>query len=381
MFRCSNRGPIGLRAIVPVLGLLLLIPAIVMVAGCAKQSSEATAGIRDIIAYLPADGTIVAPASARADVYSPYTVPVAKVNATVGKSVRRGDVLLVFSAPQNEAYLDQARAALAAAKKARDVARSQFDQDLKAAQKQLALSRSAEKQAATADEVTDTGVSVGRQADEQAVIDAQARMAEAMVPYEQDVVAAQEQFEAAKAGSKAAQVTSPITGTVLAVNVTVGTAPDPEHKKPLVTVVNLEALKVASGVEEDQLSMLKPKNPAIVTIKEVPNVEFTGSLDEIYSEKAGFLLGKKYVALTDFRNTGGQAKPGMEATASIKVGEVHDVLAVPANAVFEVEKQHAVKLRDGQEWVQRIVEIGLSDGKYTEIKSGIKEGDIVMTNP
>ena len=118
-----------------------------------------------------------------------------------------------------------------------------------------------------------------------------------------------------------------------------------------------------------------------MTVKEVPNVEFSGSLDEIYSEKAGFLQGQKYVALVDFKNTGGRAKPGMDATVSIKIGEVHDVLAVPANTVYEVDKQYAVKLKEGKEWHQRIVEIGLSDGKYTQIKSGLKAGDVVMTNP
>jgi RND family efflux transporter MFP subunit len=206
-------------------------------------------------------------------------------------------------------------------------------------------------------------------------------MVEGLVPYQQAVAAAQEQFDAVQAGGKSAQVRSPITGTVLAVNVSVGTAPDPRDKKPLVTVVNLEALKVAAGVAEDRLSLLSPKNPALVTIKEVPNVEFSGSLDEIYSEKAGFLRGQKYVALVDFRNTKGRAKPGMDAAVSIKIGEVHDVLAVPANAVYEVDNQYAVKLREGKEWRQRIVEIGLSDGKYTQIKSGLEEGDVVMTNP
>jgi multidrug efflux pump subunit AcrA (membrane-fusion protein) len=118
-----------------------------------------------------------------------------------------------------------------------------------------------------------------------------------------------------------------------------------------------------------------------VTIKEVPNVGFAGSLDEIYSEKAGFLQGQKYVALVDFKNTRGQAKPGMDATVSIKIGEVHDVLAVPANAAYKVDRQNAVKLREGKELRQRIVVVGLSDGKYTQIKSGLKEGDVVMTNP
>jgi multidrug efflux pump subunit AcrA (membrane-fusion protein) len=397
MLRHVHRGPIGLKATLPVLGLFSVVLSVVVIAGCAKQSSEATASRRDITAYLPAQGTVVAPASARADVDSPYEVPVEKVYVTVGQNVRRGETLIVFSAPQTEAYYDQARTALVQAQKALDQARSQFGQELKAAQEQLAVSRSAERKArATAanpptppagDSTStpnppDTGVSsANRQADEQAVIDAQARMAEGLVPYEQDVAAAQEQFDAAKAGSKSAQVTSPITGTVLAVNVSVGTTPNPRDKTPLVTVVNLEALKVAAGVAEDRLSLLTLKDPALVTVKEVPNVEFSGSLDEIYSEKAGFLQGQKYVALVDFKNTKGQAKPGMDATVSIKIGEVNDALAVPANAVFNVDKQYAVKLRDGKEWVQRIVEIGLSDGKYTQIKSGLEEGDVVMTNP
>ncbi|MCL5104256.1 MAG: efflux RND transporter periplasmic adaptor subunit [Armatimonadetes bacterium] len=393
MLRHPHSGLIGLKVILPFLGIFCLVLSVVVITGCAKQSSEATAGRRDITAYLPAQGTVVAPASARANVDSPYEVPVGKVYVTVGKNVSRGETLIVFSAPQNQAYYDQARAALIQAQKALDQTRRHYGRELRAAQKQLALSRSTERKARVTaspkadDEAStsyppDTSVSsANRQADEQAVIDAQARMAEGLVAYQQAVAAAQEQFAAAQAGGKSAQVKSPITGTVLAVNVGVGTVPNPRDKKPLVTVVNLEALKVAAGVAEDRLSLLRPKNPALVTVKEVPNVEFPGSLDEIYSEKAGFLRGQKYVALVDFKNTKGLAKPGMDATVSIKIGEVHDVLAVPANTVYQVDKQYAVKLREGNQWRQRIVEIGLSDGKYTHIKSGLKEGDVVMTNP
>ena len=57
------------------------------------------------------------------------------------------------------------------------------------------------------------------------------------------------------------------------------------------------------------------------------------------------------------------------------------MLAVPANAAYKVDRQNAVKLREGKELRQRIVVVGLSDGKYTQIKSGLKEGDVVMTNP
>jgi len=370
-----------------ILGMFSIVSIVVMVTGCAKKSSEAIAGKRDITSYLPAEGTIVAPAAARADIRSPYQVPIDKVYVTVGKSVSRGETLILFSAPQNEVYYDQARTALLSAQRSLDQARKQFNQDLKSAQKQLAASRSIERKARVSPSDTsipanDTTVpSANREADEQAVIDAQARMNEGLISYQQAVTTAQEQFEAAKAGGKSAQVKSPISGIVLAVNVKVGSVPDPKDDKPLVTVVNLEALKVAAGIREDQLNLLKPKDLTLVTIKEVPNVEFPGSLDEIYSEKAGFLQGQKYVALVDFKNTKGQAKPGMDATVSIKIGEVHNVLAIPANAVYEVDKQSAVKVQEGKEWHQRIVEIGLSDGKYTEIKSGLEEGNVVKTNP
>jgi len=380
MLRKLYHNNVGQRLVLLVFGILSLVLTVVVITGCAKKSSEAIADKRDITAYLPAEGTVVAPASARADIRSPYQVPIDKVYVTVGKSVSRGETLILFSAPQNVVYYDQARTALLGAQRSLDQARKQFSQDLRSAQQQLASSRSIERKARV-NPVDTTVPSANRQADEQAVIDAQARMNEGLISYQQAVVTAQEQFQAAKAGGKSAQVKSPISGIVLAVNVEVGTVPDPKDDMPLVTVVNLEALKVAAGIREEHLVLLKPKDLTLVTIKEVPNVDFPGSLDEIYSEKAGFLQGQKYVALVDFRNSKGQAKPGMEATVSIKVGEVRDVLAIPANAVYEVDKQYAVKLKEGKEWKQRIVEIGLSDGKYTEIKSGIEEGSVVKTNP
>ncbi len=385
MLRQQWQRSVAMSSILLVLGMFSFAVSVVMMTGCAKKSSEAITDTRDITAYLPVEGTVIAPASSSADIRSHYQIPLEKVYVTVGKSVSQGETLMLYSAPQKEAYYDQARFAVKNAQKSLDQAKRVFSQDVKTAQKQLAVSRSIEKKSKNFIARIfnpDNGESaLNRQADEQAVIDAQARMNEGLVPYQQALVAAQEEFQAAQAGSKAAQVKSPISGTVVALNAKVGTVPDPKDGKPLITIVNLEALKVAAGVREDRLSLLKPKDPALVTIKEVPNVDFTGSLDEIYSEKAGFLRGQKYTALIDFKNTKGQAKPDMEANVSIKIGEVHNVLAVPANAVYAVDKQHAVKLKEGQEWHQRIVDIGLSDGKYTEIKSGLSKGDVVKTNP
>ena len=67
---------------------------------------------RDILASLPLRGKVVAPPVARADVMAPYRAPVARVYASVGDRVRRGDVLVELSHPTAQAAYEQARAEL-----------------------------------------------------------------------------------------------------------------------------------------------------------------------------------------------------------------------------------------------------------------------------
>lgn len=55
-----------------------------------------------------------------------------------------------------------------------------------------------------------------------------------------------------------------------------------------------------------------------------------------------------------------------------------DVLAVPANAVSRSGLQHYVYVKDGENSVKTPVTIGMSDDVYTEIRSGLAEGDQVL---
>ncbi len=377
-----------------------------LISGCGQRSTEAEVTRRDITARLVVEGEVIAPATARADIMPPYEVPVEQVYVTVGQNVRQGETLLLFSAPRNQAYYEQARARLVQARQALAQAQNRFSRQLQAAQQRLARSREAERAARTAQAAPPSATPspegggaapssptpaansarIGsliarRQADEQAVIDAQARMEEGLVPYQQALAAAQQDFASAQAGSKSAQVKSPITGTVLEVNAEMGKTPDLDDDDPLITVVNLDALHVAAGIHQDQLRQIRPGDVAEVTLEDLPNVRFEGTVDQVYTEKAGFLRGQRYVAIIDFRNTEGRAKPDMDATVRIVTGRARDVLAVPASAVYTVGDRHAVRLKRDGRWRERLVEIGLTDGRYTEIISGLREGDIVEANP
>lgn len=381
-----------------VCGMIALFVIAMIAAGCADRDAEAVVERRDITAYLPLEGQVYVPPASEANVVPPYEGTVERVLVTVGAQVRQGDALMELDAPQREVYYEQARRRLAGAKQSLAQAKQQYGAQFRQAQAELSQARQAERTArqnarsipeATTGQVqiietTDPELDAAiarRKAAEQAVLDARAYMASALAPYEQHAVSAQQEFEDAQAGLRVASVKTPISGTVLEIRARTGEVVKRNDKDPVAHVVDLSAVTVYAEVPKDQLEQVKAKSPAVVTSPEVPGVNFRGEIEQVYSQKAGFLKGIEYIAVVDFRNTKGQAKPGMKASASVKIGAVEDVLAVPATAVYEAGGKRAVNIRRGDEWRQRVVEIGLSDGKYTEIRSGLEEGDVVQANP
>lgn len=373
---------------------LIFIFAVVItafIAGCGEREEEAVAARRDIVAYAALDGKIMAPAPADANIMPPYKAPVHKVYVTVGQKVQEGEVLMELSAPSNQVYYQQARQRLQQARDQLTQARARYLARLRKAKQELEQARQVEKsvhqalKAAQADEevrvtIVDLEEAIERrQAAEQAVIDAEARMEAGLVPYERELLNAQQAFQEAQSGVKAAMIRSPISGTVLELNVKAGDEANP--KRSVARVTDLSALRVYAEVDSELSTTLKAGAPATITVKELPDEEFRGFLRNVYSKEAGLLRGVEHIAVFDFVNREGLAKPEMNAKIRVKVGEAKNALAVPVGAIYKTNGRQAVKLRVNNEWRTRIVETGISDGEYIEIKSGLREGDVVRVNP
>lgn len=373
---------------------LILIFAVVItafIAGCGEREEEAVATRRDIVAYAALDGKIMAPAPADANIMPPYKAPVHKVYVTVGQKVQEGEVLMELSAPSNQVYYQQARQRLQQARDQLTQARTRYLAQLRKAKQELEQARQVEKSVRQALKAAQAGKEVGvtivdleeaierRQAAEQAVIDAEARMEAGLVPYERELLNAQQAFQEAQSGVKAAMIRSPISGTVLELNVKAGDEANP--KRSVARVTDLSALRVYAEVDSELSTTLKAGAPATITVKELPDEEFRGFLRNVYSKEAGLLRGVEHIAVFDFVNREGLAKPEMNAKIRVKVGEAKNALAVPVGAIYKTNGRQAVKLRVNNEWRTRIVETGISDGEYIEIKSGLREGDVVRVNP
>jgi HlyD family secretion protein len=368
---------------------------------------------RDIVALVPLNGEVVAPPSERADVMAPYQAPVAKVYTSIGQNVRRGETLVELSLPNAQEAYQQARANVEAAEAALASAREQADDAVEATKQRLDAARSTEKTArqaaaapvtvppaategtdpAAAPSVPAPSVTVQtpspdlqratqeRIAAEQALQDAKAQLEAALTPFKQQLEYAREAFQDAQSGRKQALVRAPISGTVLALNAQTGQEVGRDRKTPLVTIVDLDALEVQGVIKPEQAAFVKKDMPAVITVGDIPNEQFEGEVEAV-TTRPGRLGGQQYIAIVDLKNKHGLVKPGHKASVGIRAGEVKSALAVPNDAVQEdgSGRPSVNVLRNGS-WQPVVVELGLSDGRYTEIKNGLREGETVQVKP
>jgi multidrug efflux pump subunit AcrA (membrane-fusion protein) len=71
-------------------------------------------------------------------------------------------------------------------------------------------------------------------------------------------------------------------------------------------------------------------------------------------------------------------RPDMTANVTIEVATKENVLAVPNKAIKREEGGRAVYVMQGGSVVRRPVKTGWKDSDYTEILSGLKEGERVL---
>jgi RND family efflux transporter MFP subunit len=204
----------------------------------------------------------------------------------------------------------------------------------------------------------------------------------ALAPYQQRLEAAQAAFREAQAGRKFAMIRSPIDGTVLALNARPGLVIGDDRQTPVATIVDLDKLQVHAMLNADEASSVRPGTPVTLSFRELPGQPFEGKVTRITTEPAGPLGGQRYVAIIEFQNTQGLVKPGMTASVSVRVAEARNVPAVPSGAVHRDKTGRPVVevLKNGR-WQRVVVEPGLSDGRYTAIRSGLNDGETVKVTP
>jgi HlyD family secretion protein len=172
----------------------------------------------------------------------------------------------------------------------------------------------------------------------------------------------------------ALQVKSPIAGILVSHAVSVGDMVN--SSAPMFVVADLSTSQMVIPVDELDITQVKIGQKANVMADALPGRTFIAEVTKVASEGTV----KDGVANYDVTLTlkGAQdLKSSMTAAATIVIDKRENVLLVPSEAIRTTGgRRSVVLLRDGAS-VQTDIKVGLANDMYTEIVSGLNEGDKV----
>ncbi len=191
-------------------------------------------------------------------------------------------------------------------------------------------------------------------------------------------------------------IRSPIDGIVVSIPVSIGQTINATQASPTVAqIAQVDTVLIKPEIAEADIIKVKSGMPLYFNI--------LGDTDRIYKSTLKSIdigpttlsdQGKSSTTTTTGTNTGiyyygefeypnedKSFRMSMSAQVSIIIGQAKDVVQVPSEVIKTNKKgdKYVVVLNNGKK-EERIIEIGLTNNIYTEVKSGLKENEeIILT--
>jgi RND family efflux transporter MFP subunit len=160
--------------------------------------------------------------------------------------------------------------------------------------------------------------------------------------------------------------------------VSVGEQVDGTAGQPIVQVANLDRIELAANVPAAYLSRVQVNQHAIIVSPSVAGVELMGTVIAI--APAVDVATNTGLVRIRIANAQRQLKVGMFAEARVQLAEHPAVLAVPPQAIVKSGEGVFVYLVNGDAAQRTPVMIGLETSSAVEIRSGVTEGQTVLTS-
>lgn len=168
-------------------------------------------------------------------------------------------------------------------------------------------------------------------------------------------------------------VSAPANGVISALSIENGEMVSSQTNAA--TLVNIDAVKVKVSIPESVVNSLQLGSQVAVTIDSL-NKSMQGTLTTISPAADTTTMG--YLAEITLANPSGIIKPGMSTKIDLNTGSLHNVIAVPIDAVIELDGQHNVYVVENNKAKEVSVEIGLTNDSQIEITKGLKEGQSII---
>ena len=182
--------------------------------------------------------------------------------------------------------------------------------------------------------------------------------------------------EPGTATSSTTAIRAPFAGVVTAIQAAPGEVVDAASE--LLTVADLSRVYITGQVYEKDLGRVQVGQPATILVAAYPDVRFPGRVASISA-----LLDpqtRTVAVRIEVINAGERLRLDMFASVELPTATKRNVLALPTEAIQQVEGKPTVFLRqDATHFIARSIQLGATVGGLTEVTGGLASGEVVVT--
>lgn len=175
---------------------------------------------------------------------------------------------------------------------------------------------------------------------------------------------------------RATPILAAINGTIIQKNIESGqtfTTAD-------AILVMSDRLTVKAQVDETDIAKIKVKQNALITLDAYPEKKIQAQVDLIAYDATTVNNVTTYIVDVLPKEPPEYMRSGMTANVVFVVDSKRDVLVVPTEAIKSDGKKNMVSMKgaDSKQRLEREVQLGISDGKKTEIVAGLQAGEKIL---
>ncbi|MFA5411655.1 MAG: efflux RND transporter periplasmic adaptor subunit [Candidatus Omnitrophota bacterium] len=189
----------------------------------------------------------------------------------------------------------------------------------------------------------------------------------------QDVIAYIDRDEVGLKFEKA-PVESSLAGVVGRVYVDIGEHVD--QQTPVALVVNMDKVKIDLDIPEKYLPQVSLGQQASVSVDAYPQEEFSGEVTKI--SPVVDLTTRSAPIEISVDNSGHRLKSGMFANVRLILNERKNVPVILKEALIGKEPELFVYAVSDDKAILKKIILGIRQGPYFEVRSGLKDGDLVV---
>jgi membrane fusion protein, multidrug efflux system len=186
---------------------------------------------------------------------------------------------------------------------------------------------------------------------------------------------AQSAYTSAKVLDEQSHIKAPFNGIIIKRHIENGAYMTPGT--PAFDIVEINMMKLVTRLTQQEVEKVKPNQLVNISVEAFPGINFEGRVDNIVVKADP---SKLYAVKIEVKNQSGNIlKPGMYGTVDFISDSRQKELVIPRKALENSIMDPDVFLVVGDSVVKQQVVVSPLGDRFVVVKSGLKEGDVIVT--